>query len=164
MTGADYAILAILLVSTLISVMRGFVREAMSLVSWILATALAIYFAPYMTAFMTDWITIYSLRVAVAFILIFVATLVLASIVSFLVNQLLKKGGLRPVDRTLGVLFGLARGVVIVSVLVLLVNFTPFGEEPWLKEAVLAGHFQVIGDWMYQLLPAEMRSQVEAMI
>jgi membrane protein required for colicin V production len=155
MIWVDYAILAIIAVSALISVLRGFVREALSLVAWILAFWVALSFAPVASEYLAPYIQTPSVRTMAAFGLLFVVVLLLAALVNNLAVKLVKSTGLSGTDRMLGVIFGVARGVVIVAVLVLLAGLTPAPSDPWWKESLFIEHFQQMAIWMRGFLPPD---------
>jgi len=89
-------------------------------------------------------------RVRVAF---FFATLILGSLISFLLSQLIEKTGLTGSDRLLGMLFGIARGAVLVSLLVMLAGLTPLPEDPWWKQSLLIPPFQALAMWLKTHMP-----------
>ncbi len=155
----DYIILGILLLSTGISFMRGFLREVLSLVAWISAVFLSVSFTPQLSILLEGQIVNDSLRVLISFISLFVSTLIVASLVSFLVSQLVKKTGFSGTDRMIGVIFGLARGGVIVAVIVLAIGFTTIPQEQWWQESLLLEHFQTLAVWMKGHFPEEMVAQ-----
>src|SRR5690606_9817344 len=102
----DWVILAIVFISSMISLMRGFVREALSLVSWIAAFIVARMFHPNMQTLLADTISVPSVRFIAAFLILFVATLVVGGILAHLVGALIKMTGLTGTDRVLGMFFG----------------------------------------------------------
>lgn len=160
MNWVDYSILAILGISTLISIWRGFTREALSLAGWIIAAWVAISFSPNLAAMLEPHIEAPSLRLLVAFAALFLATLLVAGIVNFLVVELIKKTGLSGTDRVLGIFFGLARGALVVAVLVLLAGMTPMPADNWWKEALLLHYFQDMAVWIQQYLPDDIAKNI----
>ena len=153
MTVIDYIILSILLISTGISFLRGFVREAFSLVSWIVALGLAYFYTDRMALFLIDSITIPVLRNVVSFLLLFFATLIVASMVTYIMGQLVKRSGLGGTDRMIGMVFGIARGAIVVSVIVLVASATDFPKELWWQESKLVGHFQQLALMLKERIP-----------
>ena len=150
----DYVIIGIIGLSALISLIRGFMREALSLAAWVLAFWVAWSFFREL-AVQLDWFTVPSVRLGAAFALLFIATLMLGALVNFLMGQLVDKTGLSGTDRLIGMFFGAARGAVLVSILVLLAGLTPFPNDPWWKEAQLIGYFQELAVWLKELLPPD---------
>jgi len=150
----DFVILGIIGLSAVISLMRGFVREALSLAVWVLAFWVAWTFFRKL-ALQLDWFTVPSVRLGAAFLILFIAPLMLGALVNFLMGQLVDKTGLSGTDRLIGILFGAARGAILVAILVLLAGLTPFPNDPWWKESQLIGYFQELAIWLKQLLPAD---------
>ena len=107
MTGVDYGILGVIGLSALMSLLRGFVREALSLAGWVLALWVALTFTRELARGLPAGSTVPSVRLAVAFLGLFLAALLLTALVNFLAVHLVEKTGLSGPDRTLGVLFGL---------------------------------------------------------
>jgi membrane protein required for colicin V production len=154
MIWVDYVIIGIIGLSALISLVRGFMREALSLAAWVLAFWVAWTFFREL-AVQLDWFTVPSVRLGVAFVILFVVTLMLGALVNFLVGQLVEKTGLSGTDRMIGILFGAARGALLVAMLVLLAGLTPFPNDPWWKESQLIVHFQELAVWLKTLLPPD---------
>src|SRR5690348_1549742 len=113
MSPLDIAILAVLVLSVAWGIWRGFVREVLSLVGWVVAFLAANAVAAPLGEALPDSIARPEIRVLIAFVVVFVFTLSATTLVAMLVSKLFKRAGLGGVDRTLGALFGLARGVVI---------------------------------------------------
>jgi len=155
MNWADYTILVIIGISAVISITRGFISEALSLLSWILALWLGLTFM-HALAFHIPWISVPSIRLIVSFITLVVVTLLVAALVNHLVNQLVTRTGLTGTDRMLGVIFGVVRGIVIVAICVLLAGLTPLPKDPWWQESMLLGHFQHLAMEIRKLLPPEL--------
>ena len=155
MAWIDLVIIAVIALSALISLIRGFVKESISLVTWIIAGLLALrYYAP-MAELLEPFINSPTLRIWVGGGSLFVATLVVGAIVNFIVSQLVSKTGLSGTDKTLGVVFGGARGVLIVTMIVLLASLTPMPEAPWWQDSAMIGFFQQLAEWVAGVIPAD---------
>jgi len=155
MAWIDLVIIAVIALSALISLIRGFVKESISLVTWIIAGLLALrYYAP-MAELLEPFINSPTLRIWVGGGSLFVATLVVGAIVNFIVSQLVSKTGLSGTDKTLGVVFGGARGVLIVTMIVLLASLTPMPEATWWQDSAMIGFFQQLAEWLKSVIPAD---------
>lgn len=154
----DWAILGIIGLSAAISTLRGFFREALSLLGWVLAFWVALTYTQPLALHLSGLIAIHSLRLGVAFFALFLATLLVVTLVNFLIWQLIDKTGITGTDRMLGVVFGIARGVIIVAVLILLAGLTPLPQDSWWQQSVLIDHFQMIAMELRKLLPPDIGS------
>jgi len=158
----DYAILGVLGLSALLSVLRGFIKEALSLAGWIIAIWLGLAFSEEFAALLSDEISVPSIRLAIAFSVIFFLTLLAAGLVIYLVGLLVKKTGLTGTDRMLGVIFGIGRGIIIVGILVLLAELTPLPDDPWWQESIFVPHFERLAIEIRGLLPPEAAEYFES--
>ena len=112
MIWVDYLILGVIIISTLISLLRGFLRESVSLVTWIVGFWVALRFARQVG----DVFTVIhnpSVRVVIGFMILFVVILIIGAAINFLIGKIMEKTGASAADRVLGLIFGLVRGVVI---------------------------------------------------
>lgn len=139
MTPVDIAIVVLLVVSMAWGIWRGFVREILSLAGWVLAFLAANAVAAPLADALPDSLARPEVRVLIAFILVFVVTLSATTLVAMLVSKLFKAAGLGGVDRTLGGLFGVLRGVVILLVFTIAAGLTALPRHPLWKESVGAG-------------------------
>ena len=161
MNWVDIAILVIIALSAGISLLRGLVREALSLFAWIVSIWVAISFSHNLATLMENLIASPTARVTVAFAILFVITLIAGSMVNYIAGQFVKKTGLTGTDRMLGVIFGVARGIVVVAILVLLAGLTQsIPAEPWWKESMLMAHFQDVAIWMRGFLPQDVARNI----
>jgi membrane protein required for colicin V production len=155
MNWVDYAILVIVAISAIISIWRGFMREVLSLLGWIAAFWVAFAFGRAVAGGLVSYSETPSVRLGAAFALLFVGTLMVAGLANFLIGRLIASSGLTGTDRMLGVFFGLARGMAIVTALVLAAGFTPLPQDPWWHESLFVGHFQDLAVWIKQKLPED---------
>jgi membrane protein required for colicin V production len=160
MNWVDYSILSIIGISVLISLWRGFTKEALSLAGWILAAWVALTFADRLQLLLEPHIQVPSVRLIVAFVILFIATLFLAGFINYLAVQVIKKTGLSGTDRMVGIFFGVARGCVVVAVLVLVAGMTPVPQDPWWKASQLMHYFQDMAIWLRQFLPADIAKSI----
>ena len=138
MTIFDFVVLIIFVVSISISVVRGIVRESLSLAGWVIAYMVAKAFAKDFVSMLPLSITGDSLRVLVSFSALFLSVLLVMSLITILASLLVKTVGLGSVDRLFGAFFGLARGLLAVLLLVLLAGLTTLPQEPFWQKALLS--------------------------
>ena len=152
MVWIDFAILAVIGLSSLISLVRGFVKEALSLVTWFAAFFVASNFFGELAIYFTS-ISDPMLRNGAAIIALFVATLILGSIVNYVIGTLVDKTGLSGTDRVLGVCFGAIRGVLIVSAIIFFLDtFTSAAKAIWWHQSVLIPEFGIVVNWFFEFM------------
>ncbi len=155
MTPLDFVIIAVVLISALIGLFRGFVKEVLSLINWLAALLVAWFFAPTTAVMLEQWIASPTLRLVLAFAGLFLVTLLTATILSHFLHRLVVRGGLKGTDRSLGVLFGIARGVVILTVAVLLAGTTTIPQETWWQGSLLIGYLEGVATTVVAYLPPD---------
>lgn len=133
MTGFDFAVIGILLVSLLLGLWRGLVYALLSLLGWPLAFFLSKMFAADVAALMP--IKQETTRIGVAYALVFIAVLIVWSVLVWLLSKLVKAIGLGWLDSVLGGLFGVVRGAMVILALVWLAGLTQMPEQPFWREA-----------------------------
>ncbi len=128
----DWIILAILLVSTILSAFRGFVREALALGSWILAVIVARWFAPALSMHLSPFIDMASARTLMAYGILIIGTLIVCGLLTRVLSELIRVSGLSATDRLLGMVFGFLRGALVVLLGVTALHyFTPVSQDSW---------------------------------
>jgi membrane protein required for colicin V production len=161
LSGADWIILAIVVLSALTAFAQGFFHEVFSLAGVILGYLLAAWGYRAIAAWYTPLVSSPWVADIAGFLTIFVAVALLASLAGRLTRWLMKEVGLRWFDRTLGAAFGLARGILVATVLVLAVAAFAPGSQV-LARSQLAPYLLVIGRGASWLAPAEVRLQFRA--
>lgn len=148
MNWADWTIVAILGISCLISLLRGFVREALSLISWLAASFVAIAFHERVADVFARWIDTPSIRTVLAYLALFIGTLLIGTLINTLIGSMLRASGLSGFDRVLGLAFGAARGLLIVLALVILLPMAiPVNQDAWWRQSTLIPHFEIMEGW-----------------
>ena len=133
MTIFDYLFLFILIASVIISTLRGLIKEILSLLGWGLALIVANAYGATLASLLP--LPEQSLRMVVAFVALFVGVRLLMWLLSLALESVVAATGLKVVDRGLGSLFGLARGMVIVMALVLVCGMTAIPKQPFWRHA-----------------------------
>lgn len=167
----DGIVIAIMLFSGILAMVRGFSREVLSIASWIVAAVAAFYFhkqlapfiAPY-TASISSSETVTNLAAAG---IIFVAVLILVTLVTMRIADVIVDSRIGALDRSLGFLFGAARGLLLVVVPLLFYNWlVPEAENQpkWIAEAKSKPFLESIGDSIVQQLPSDADKQIEKLL
>ena len=157
----DVVIISLVALSAILSLFRGFVKEALALVSWLVALWVAMAFYEEFAQWLSQWIAVPSAQKATAFAILFVCVLLLGAVVNYLAGKLVDKSGLTGTDKMLGVVFGIARGAVIVAILVLLAGLTPLPQDPWWQDSQFLGYFEDLAMWMRDFLPSEIANNIK---
>ena len=153
MTWIDYAVIAIVGVSILLSIIHGLVREILSLVSWVAAFIVAQIYATDVAALLPAALANPSLRLFAGFIAVFLTVLVIMTLLAMAVSGLIKSVGLGFADRALGAVFGLVRGVAIVMIAVL-----P-RQTAW-RHAMFNEPLVILANWVKVWLPDDMAKHI----
>lgn len=160
MNEADYVIVGICLVSIVVSLFRGFIKEVFSLLVWIVAVYAALQASGPLSVRLEGFIEVPSVRVITAFVGVFVLVLVVGGLVNYLLGKLVATTGLSGSDRLFGALFGALRGVAIVVAGVIVASFTPFVEDPWWQQSMLLPEFEKLGRWLVGHFPESIQQHL----
>ena len=155
MTVVDVVVIFVIFLSALFSVIRGFVKEAISLATWIIAIWIAATFASKLSAAFPDNIESEAVRQAIGFGVLFVLSLMVGALVNTLVSHLVKKTGLSGADRIFGVAFGILRGALIIVVFVVIAGMTPLPETEWWQSSVLLEWFENAAMVIQEYIPED---------
>lgn len=152
----DYAIIIIIILSSVISLIRGFVRETLSLAAWIIAFWIALTFASNFSELLQPYITTQVIRYGAAFLGLFVITLILGGFINYLIAQLVVKTGLSGSDRLLGIVFGFGRGILLVAVILLVSRVSSLPQGELWRHSQLIPVFQPVEIWLSKYLPKDL--------
>lgn len=158
MTGFDFAVIAIFLISLALGVWRGLVYEVLSLLGWPLAFVLSKLFAADIAPMMPGEQE--TLRMALSYAAVFIAVLIVWSVLVWLLSRLVKAAGLGWLDSVLGSLFGLVRGALVVLVLVWLGGLTHFPEQPFWRDAQTSRAAEDVALWSKVWLPDNIAQRI----
>lgn len=161
MSWVDLGIVSIILISGIIGLLRGFVREIMSLVVWTAAFTIAYKlsgsFAHYF-AFASDNRSVQS---SISFTVLFLGTFLVGAIANFIIGRAVSGTGLSSVNRGIGFLFGTARGVLLVSSVVFVLAMLSMQKTTWWKQSALLPAFQKIATWGQQHVQSYMDHRLQ---
>ncbi len=155
MTIFDYLVLFVLICSLVISTLRGLVKEILSLLSWIVAFVVANAYGESLAELLPDMVPGSTTRLIIGFIALFIGVRILMGLLTMALNEVVKATGLTLVDRGLGGLFGLARGLVIVLAAVLLCGMTAIPEQSFWKEALFSPLAETAARTVIPFLPGD---------
>ncbi|RDI98257.1 CvpA family protein [Dyella solisilvae] len=160
MNWADYIILAVLALSVLIGLWRGLISEVLALAVWAAAFWVAWTFGPSVSGYFEHSIHLPSVRLLVGYGICFLTVLIAGALVRFLVSKLVEGTGLSGTDRLLGMVFGFARGVLLVTLAVFLLGFSAVTRDPWWQESVLLPQFKELAAWLDKQVPESVRQHL----
>jgi membrane protein required for colicin V production len=161
MTSFDYVALAIIGLSIILSVMRGFFREALAILGWVAAFVTAKTYANQILPMMPEDIPTESLRILAAFLVLFFATLLVATLLAIALSSIFKKMGLGWLNRLLGAFFGLARGILIVCIVVFLAGLTELPNDARWRNAMFSAPLEALVISMLPWVPISIAKHVK---
>jgi membrane protein required for colicin V production len=160
MNWVDYFFIAIIGISVIVGLLRGFTREALSLAGWIVAIWITVTYADKLQALLVPHVSSPTMRLALAVIILFLLTMIVAAMLSYLFLQLIEMSGLSGTDRLIGVVFGFLRGYAVIVGLVLLGGLTDFPQHGSWRHSHLMHYFQSGAVWLRNFLPPEVAANI----
>jgi membrane protein required for colicin V production len=157
----DGVLVGFTLVSAMLAMVRGFSREVLSIASWIAAAAAAFFFYKPVLPFVRPYIDNSQLAIAAAAGAVFVVALIVVSLITMKIADLIIDSRIGALDRTLGFLYGAARGVLVVAVALLFFDWLVGTQRPaWITDAKSRPMLERIGDWLEGMLPADPENSI----
>lgn len=163
LTLLDIILIAVMVVSGLLAMVRGFVREVFAIASWVAAAIVTLYAYPHALPFAKQYIANDTFAMAATVGSVFIVTLLIVSIITVRISDLVLDSRIGALDRTLGFLFGLARGFLIMVVAFLFFNWlvqNEQGQPDWIRDARAKLVLQSAGDWLISVLPEDPESLI----
>jgi membrane protein required for colicin V production len=161
MNMADLAIGLLIAASVVIGMIRGLVVEVLSIAVWVAAVVLSLMLGGTVGGWFADTIELPSLRAALGYGLVFFASLAVGALAIWIMRKAVQTTGLTGTDRLMGLLFGVARGVLMVTALVVLAGLTALPRDPWWQESRLIPVFQGVAQSIAPHLPAALRDYID---
>ena len=163
-TFVDLIAVVIVIVSMILAIWRGFVSESLSILAWAAAAFASLYFGSYAAALLSHMVSSWWLAFLGGYALVFLVVLIPISFASFRISETVKQSAVGPLDRSLGALFGIARGLAIMGGLYLLFTvFVPIRDQPQpLREARLLPLIQSSAEVLIALAPSHERAVAQA--
>ncbi|MCP3680918.1 MAG: CvpA family protein [Gammaproteobacteria bacterium] len=146
----DYVLLAIAFLSLLVGLKRGFVREVMSLLIWVVALIVAVMFTGALAHKMSAYFHPQWIAEFVSFIILLVVVLIVGKIVGGLLTGAIGHIGMGPVNHLLGAILGLLRGAIIAALIVFILSHTFWEESKWFKGSQFAHRLLAVTHWSYR--------------
>ena len=157
----DGILVGFTLVSAMLAMVRGFSREVLSIASWAAAAAAAYFFHPLVLPYVTPYIGNEMLAIAAAAAAVFFVALIVVTIVTMKIADFIIDSRVGALDRTLGFLYGAARGVLVVAVALLFLNWLMGSNPPgWVAEAKSRPLLDGVGQWLQGMLPDDPENTV----
>lgn len=149
----DIVIVAVVALSIITGLFRGFVKELVALCIWMLALWLAFNYSTVLDHYLLPYIADKTTRTIIAFIGILIATLISGGIINSLLSLILRRSGLSGTDRLLGMGFGFVRGVFIVAFIMLVVQLTSIPYQEFSRDSRLYAKFDPLVSWLSRFMP-----------
>ena len=149
----DIIIIAALSISMIIGFVRGFVKEIISVSTLLFAIWASSYFGATIGNYFDTWINSSEMRTWSGRILIFVLILFSGSILGWLFSKLIRLVMLGGIDRLVGSLFGVIRGILFIGLFVIISQYSGFDNDAWWTESRLLPHFEKLADWIRVIAP-----------
>ena len=144
----DFTFIGLVVISVVMGLLRGFIKEVFSLGFWLLAGWVSLTFSREFSALLLSTISPASARMLVSFVALFAITLCFGGLIGFLLSVLAKNKRLTFMDRFGGMVFGIFRGMTIVTVIVVLSGLTPLPKDSWWMKSTLIPPFQLLAVWL----------------
>jgi len=149
----DIVIVVAIIISVVVGMVRGFVKEAISIAALLLAIWAALYFGPAVGLAMAGWLDSAELQMWFGRIFLFAVILSLGGLLSWGLSRLVRLSVLSGMDRFLGSLFGVCRGLLLIAVAIIVGQFAGFDNDGWWQDSILIPHLEVVADWIKVMAP-----------
>ncbi len=149
----DIIIAIALVVSIIVGFVRGFVKESISIATLVIAIWASLYFGPAVGEVSQSWLSSVEMQTWFGRILVFAIVLSIGGLLGWGISKLVRLSVLSGLDRMMGSLFGMARGIIVVALLVIGGQFSGFDNDDWWLESRLLPYFKEVADWIKVMAP-----------
>jgi membrane protein required for colicin V production len=149
----DILIAIALILSVIVGIVRGFVKEAISIAALLVAIWAALYFGPGVGEVSESWISSREMQTWFGRVLVFAIILSLGGLIGWGISKLVRLSVLSGLDRMVGAVFGIARGVLFVALFILGGQFAGFDNDGWWLDSKTIPHFEVVAEWIKVMAP-----------
>jgi len=156
----DLAIAALFVISILVGIFRGFVKEVLSVVAWLAAAWVTMTYGEAASGYLSQYISNPDIAKAASYVAVFLAALVVFSIVGYLISKVFTATGMTGIDRSLGSVFGAIRAALVVAVLILVGRYMAFEEHSWWSDSQFMGYFEQLAEWIRSYLPEKVATEL----
>ncbi|MGH1426494.1 MAG: CvpA family protein [Arenicella sp.] len=153
----DIAIVALIFISVLVGLLRGFTKELLSIASWVISIYLAFNFYKYAAEYLAAYINNEWLSNVAGGAIIFVGSLFILSMIGYLISKAVAATGVKGTDRVLGAVLGAVRGVLIIGFMVVVASIFNVQAANWWKKSTLIGHFSPVAETINSVLPEKFK-------
>ena len=158
----DIIIIVLFTISILIGIYRGFVKETLSVASWLLAAWVAFTFGEQAAVYIKPYVAQEPLDLLIAYVAVFLVALIAFSIVSYILSKIFESTGMTGIDRSIGSIFGFVRAVVIVVALIMVGRFMAMDNQQWWMDSGFIPYFEPMVEWVKTFLPEDVVAKIEA--
>ena len=158
----DIVIIVLFTISILIGIYRGFVRETLSVASWLLAAYLAFAFGEQAAVYVKPYVAQEPLDLAIAYVAVFLVALIAFSIIGHILSKIFESTGMTGIDRSIGSVFGFVRAVVIVVAMIIVGRFMAMDNQQWWMDSSFIPYFEPVVEWVKSFLPEDVVAKIEA--
>jgi len=160
----DIIIAVIVVISLIVGLVRGFLKEVLSIIGWIASIWLAFTFGSNAGDFIHQYVQLpaEAFRTSAGFIAVFILSLFAFSIINWLIVKILTKAPIKGIDRFLGMIFGVVRAVAIVALVIVIGRGFNMDESDWWQRSASVAYFNPAADFLESLLPDSLRSDTES--
>ena len=157
MTALDGLVIAVILFSAFLAMVRGFSREVLSLASWVIAAVAAVLLYKNLLPFVESYLSNKTIALIASLAIIFVVVFLIVSIITMKIADVIIDSRIGALDRTVGFIFGVVRGLFIMVIAMLLINqlIKPEDQAPWLKDAKTKPMLDSLSNQIWDLLPKD---------
>jgi len=149
----DIIIAVAIVISIIVGLIRGFIKESISMLALIVAIWAALYLGPSIGNVSENWLSSEELQMWFGRILVFMVVLTIGGLLGWGLGKLIRMSALSSMDRFLGSLFGVVRGIVLIGVFILGGRFAGFSNDAWWLNSTFIPHLEVVADWIEVMAP-----------